>query len=163
MLKKLALAGALVIAMLAPAAAQAQSGMLSDWGVDDMRQALVAAGAKVTKNGAFTDGSPYLSAETAKGLKFIVYGTVCSGDAAKRCKGANMSASFTLASDAAVDARVKEIDRSAVSVRNGGDKSLSVSRYLIFDDGVARGNLKMNIVVFMNIAEEIWGGGGAAD
>jgi len=92
-------------------------------------------------------------------MKFVVYGTVCSG-APKRCKGANMTASFTLDSDAAVDAREKKIDRSAVGVRNAGDNSLEVSRYLIFDNGVTRGNVQTNIEVFIEVAEDIWNGGG---
>lgn len=159
MLKSIAALGALALAIVVPGSALAQSGLLTDWGAADMKTAIVAAGATVTKDGALNDGSPYISATTADGLKFIIYGTVCSA-APKRCKGANMTASFTLDSDAQVDARVKEIDRSAVGVRNAGDKSLEVSRYLIFDEGLTPGNLKTNIVVFMEVANEIWNGGG---
>jgi len=160
MLKSIIAAGALALMISAPGAALAQSGLLTDWGVADMKTAIVAAGATVTKDGALDDGAPYVSVTTANGLKFVIYGTVCSG-APKRCKGANMTSSFTLESDAAVDAREKEIDRSAVGVRNAGDKSLEVSRYLIFDEGLTRGNLKTNIVVFIDVAEEIWNGGGS--
>lgn len=160
MLKSIVTAGALALALSVPGAASAQSGLLSDWGVADMKQAITAAGATVTKEGALDNGAPYVGATSAGGMKFVVYGTVCTGTTTKRCKGANMSASFTLDSDAEVDAREKKIDRSAVSVRNAGENSLEVSRYLIFDDGVSRGNLKVNITVFMEVAEEIWNGGG---
>jgi hypothetical protein len=159
MLKSIVTAGALALALSVPGAASAQSGMLSDWGVADMKQAITAAGATVTKDGALDNGAPYVSGVTTSGMKFAIYGTVCSGTP-KRCKGANMSASFTLDSDAEVDAREKKIDRSAVGVRNAGDNSLEVSRYLIFDDGISRGNLKVNIEVFLEVAEEIWNGGG---
>lgn len=155
-----ATAGVLALALAMPGAALAQSTLLSDWAVPDMKAALTAAGATVTKDGVLADGAPYVGATTANGLKFVVYGTVCSGTP-KRCKGANLSTSFTLDSDAEVDAREKEIDRSAVNVRNGGDKSLEVSRYLIFDEGLTRGNLRTNIEVFIEIAEEIWNGGGS--
>ncbi|MDP1736910.1 MAG: hypothetical protein Q8L23_05660 [Caulobacter sp.] len=160
MLKKLATASALTLALSTPGAAFAQSGLLTDWGLTDMKQAVTAAGATVTKEGALSDGSPYVGATSAGGMKFVIYGTVCSGTTAKRCKGANMSAGFTLDSDAEVDAREKKIDRSAVGVRNGGDNSLDVSRYLIFDEGISRGNLRVNIEVFIDVAEEIWNGGG---
>lgn len=159
MLKSIVTAGALALALSVPGAASAQSGLLSDWGVADMKQAITAAGATVSKEGALDNGAPYVSGVTANGMKFAIYGTVCSGTP-KRCKGANMSASFTLDSDAEVDAREKKIDRSAVSVRNAGDNSLEVSRYMIFDDGISRGNLKVNIDVFIEVAEEIWNGGG---
>ncbi len=92
-------------------------------------------------------------------MKFVIYGTVCTGTPA-RCKGANMSASFTLDSDADVDAREKKIDRSAVGVRNAGDNSLEVSRYMIFDGGISRANLATNIEVFIEVSEDIWNGGG---
>lgn len=159
MLKSIVTAGALALALSVPGAASAQSGMLSDWGVADMKQAMTAAGATVTKEGALEGGAPYVSGTSAAGMKFLIYGTVCSGTP-NRCKGANMTASFTLDSDAEVDAREKKIDRSAVGVRNAGDNSLEVSRYLIFDDGISRSNLKVNIAVFIEVAEEIWNGGG---
>ena len=159
MLKSIVTAGALALALSVPGAAAAQSGTLSDWGVADMKQAMVAAGATVTKEGVLDGGAPYIGGTSADGMKFLIYGTVCSGTP-MRCKGANMTASFTLDSDAEVDAREKKIDRSAVSVRNAGENSLEVSRYLIFDDGITRGNLKVNISVFIEVAEEIWNGGG---
>lgn len=159
MLKSIVTVGALALALSVPGVAAAQSGTLSDWGVADMKQAMVAAGATVTKEGALEGGAPYVGGTSADGMKFLIYGTVCSGTPA-RCKGANMSASFTLDSDAEVDAREKKIDRSAVNVRNAGENSLEVSRYLIFDDGITRGNLKVNIAVFIEVAEEIWNGGG---
>lgn len=159
MLKTLAAAGALALALSIPGAASAQSGLLSDWAPSDMKQALTAAGATVTKEGVLDGGAPYVGATSANGMKFVVYGTVCSGTP-PRCKGANLSTSFTLASDAAVDEREKKVDRSAVGVRNGGDNALEVNRYLIFDDGISRGNLKVNVEVFIEVAEEIWNGGG---
>ena len=55
---------------------------------------------------------------------------------------------------------MKEIDRLAVAVRNGGDNSLDVSRYVIFDDGITRKNLEVNISVFIGLSYDIWNGGG---
>lgn len=163
MLKSFATMSVLALAIASPVSAFAQSGgLLTDWGPADMKAAIVAAGATVSKEGALGSGAPYVSGVSANGMKFAIYGTVCSGTP-QRCKGANMSASFTLDSDAAVDARVKEIDRSAVSVRNGGDKSLDVSRYMIFDNGITRANLATNIEVFVEVAEDIWNGGGKAE
>lgn len=159
MLKSLATVGALTLALAIPTGASAQSGLLSDWGLSDMKTALTAAGATITKEGTLDGGAPYVGANSANGMKFVIYGTVCTGTPA-RCKGANMSASFTLDSDADVDAREKKIDRSAVGVRNAGDNSLEVSRYMIFDGGISRANLATNIEVFIEVSEDIWNGGG---
>jgi len=158
MMKSLAVAGAFMIAAAATPAA-AQGNLLNDWGIDDMKQAFANVGVTVTDSGAHDSGALYVSGKTAEGMKFLAYGTVCSGTP-KRCKGLNLSAGFTLESDAEVDRREKEIDRMAVGVRNGGSNSLDVNRYIIFDDGITRKNLEMNISVFLGISEDIWSGGG---
>lgn len=159
MIKTFAIAGALALALTTPAAAQ--SGLLNDWNIADAKTALVASGATVLDSGTTTGATPalYVSAQAPDGMKFLVYGTVCSG-AQLRCKGMNLSAGFTLASDAEVNRRVAEIDRMAVGVRNGGNNSLTVNRYVIFDNGLTRANLQTNIEVFLAIASDIWNGGG---
>lgn len=156
MMKNLLLAGAACALFATPAAAQ---GLLSDWGIAEMKTAITAAGAKVTGSGTSDDGANYVNGQTDDGMKFLAYGTVCS-TGTKRCKGANLSAGFTQETDAEVDRRAKEIDRMAVGVRNGGDKSLDVNRYVIFDGGISPDNLKANIEVFIGIADDIWNGGG---
>lgn len=146
---------ALGLAFAGPANAQTY---LTDWSVAEMRAALTAANATVTGDGALSDGSPYVSAKSPGGLKFTVSGRVCEGPAsAKRCKGALLETRFTLDSDAQVEARLKQFDFAAVSITNGGEADLLVSRYLIFDHGLHRENLQINISVFTGIAEDIWG------
>lgn len=156
MFKKLAIAAALSTALATPAAAQ--SGLLNDWGLADGKAAITGAGATVTDSGT-TDGALYVSGKASTGMKFLAYGTVCSGTPL-RCKGMNLSAGFTQDSDAQVNARVREIDRMAVGARNGGDNSLDVNRYVIFDNGITPANLRTNVEVFLNIADDIWNGGG---
>jgi hypothetical protein len=158
MMKTLAVAGAFMMAAAATPAA-AQSNLLNDWGIDDVKQAFANLGVTVTDSGTEESGALYVYGKSAEGMKFLAYGTVCTGTP-KRCKGLNLSAGFTQDSNAEVDRRVKEIDRMAVSARNGGDNSLDINRYVIFDDGITRKNLEMNISVFIGISEDIWNGGG---
>ena len=158
MMKTLAVAGAFMLAAAATPAA-AQSNLLNDWGIDDVKQAFANLGVTVTDSGTEESGALYVYGKSAEGMKFLAYGTVCTGTP-KRCKGLNLSAGFTQDSNAEVDRRVKEIDRMAVSARNGGDNSLDINRYVIFDDGITRKNLEMNISVFIGISEDIWNGGG---
>ncbi|MFY8141270.1 MAG: hypothetical protein ACOVMO_11180 [Caulobacter sp.] len=157
-MKTLAVAGAFMMAAAATPAA-AQSNLLNDWGIDDVKQAFANLGVTVTDSGTEESGALYVYGKSAEGMKFLAYGTVCTGTP-KRCKGLNLSAGFTQDSNAEVDRRVKEIDRMAVSARNGGDNSLDINRYVIFDDGITRKNLEMNISVFIGISEDIWNGGG---
>jgi len=158
MMKTLAVAGAFMMAAAATPAA-AQGNLLNDWGIDDVKQAFANLGVTVTDSGTEESGALYVYGKSAEGMKFLAYGTVCTGTP-KRCKGLNLSAGFTQDSNAEVDRRVKEIDRMAVSARNGGDNSLDINRYVIFDDGITRKNLEMNISVFIGISEDIWNGGG---
>ena len=158
MMKTLAVAGAFMMAAAATPAA-AQGNLLNDWGIDDVKQAFANLGVTVTDSGTEESGALYVYGKSAEGMKFLAYGTVCTGTP-KRCKGLNLSAGFTKDSNAEVDRRVKEIDRMAVSARNGGDNSLDINRYVIFDDGITRKNLEMNISVFIGISEDIWNGGG---
>lgn len=157
MMKSMLAGGALAIAVSFAGAAQAQS-YIPDWGIADMRQAVIASGATVVREDNTKD--PYIAAKTAEGLKFTITGRVCEGaEGAKRCKGALLQTSFTLDSDAAVDAAVKkwEPQYAAVSISDEGSKTMMVSRYLIFDFGVHRDNVRLNLQVFTSIAEKIWG------
>ncbi len=151
------MAGVLALGLSFAGAANAQT-YLVDWGVADMRAALTAANATVTGDGALPNGNPYVSAKSPGGLKFTVSGRVCDGaTGAKRCKGALLETRFTLDSEAQVEARLKQFDFAAVSITNGGEGDLLVSRYLIFDHGLHRENLQINISVFTGVAEDIWG------
>lgn len=153
----MAAAGALALSLSFAGVANAQP-MLSDWGVADMRAALTAAGETVISDGKLDDGSPYISAKTPGGVKFKVSGRVCTGAvSAKRCKGALLETRFNLDSEAKVESWIKQLDYAAVSISNGGDTDLLVSRYLIFDHGIHPENLQINISVFTGVAEEIWG------
>lgn len=159
-MKKLALAvlAAATLTLGAAGHASAAPAMLSDWAPDDLKPILTEAGAKVTGEGKTDEGEPYISAESAKGLKFTVYGAACDVGPAKRCRGAEISTSYTLDSDAAVAAKVKSLDFVAVTIMDDGDKTLNVHRYLIFDYGISRENVKLNLTVFLSIAEQIWDG-----
>lgn len=157
MIRTMAAAGAVTLGLMLAAPAKAQT-YLSDWGVADMRAGLVAAGETVLSDGLLEDGNPYVSAKSPGGLKFTVSGRVCVGPAgAKRCKGALLETRFTLDSEAQVESWIKQLDFAAVSISHGGDGDLMVSRYLIFDHGIHRQNLEINISVFTGVAEEIWG------
>jgi hypothetical protein len=158
-MKKLALA-ALAAAALAFGASHAMAAptYMSDWSPDEMKALLTEVGAKVTDQGKTDEGEPYLNAVSSAGLKFTVYGAACDVGPTKRCRGAEISTTYTLDSDEAVAAKVKSLDYVAVTIMADGSKTLNVHRYLIFDYGIARENVKLNLTVFLQIAEKVWDG-----
>lgn len=151
-IKSMLTGGALAVSFAG--AAQAQS-YISDWGIADMRQAVVAAGATVTREDSTED--LYIDAKTAKGLEFTIIGNGCKGaDGSKRCTGAFLRTRFPMVSDAEVDVAVKKwAPYAVIAVRNDGSKGMLVTRYLIFDYGVHRDNLRLNLQVFIGRAEKI--------
>lgn len=150
------IAGAIAAVTLGLAgAARAQAAYLSDWSLAEMKSMVVASGSKVTSedNGA----TPYLLAETPDGMKFSITGNACEGAAGKaRCRGAYLQASFTMGSDAEVDAAVKRLAPEYWLAISNDDKALMVSRYLVFDYGVHRENVILNIKLFVEFSGEIW-------
>lgn len=152
-----ALAAALVAAVVSlPGAAAAQS-LLSSAAASDLSAAVVAAGAKVNKveNGE----EVFVEAEASNGMKFTVEGRACKGDKGKkRCDGVFLDASFDV-DKAKVEYTVKSVapKYAAIAVLADGDDGIRTTRYIILDHGVARDNLKVNIEVFVSIADKVWG------
>ncbi len=139
----------------------AHAALMSQWTAADMRAVLTEQGLEITEEGVDDDdGDPYLAAVTESGMKFTVYGAACKGEETARiCEGAQLSTSFTLDSMEAVTAKVKSLDYAAVSIFADKDEpDLRVTRYVIFDHGIERDNLKTNLDVFLSISEDIWEG-----
>lgn len=166
MSKGLSISTGAAIAMALSTAAAAQpspSPYLPSWGAEEMKAAINGSGSSVTRTDVTADGDPYIAAKSPSGVKYTVTGRLCdfanpAKTGPKRCRGAVLMTRFSLANDAAVDAAVKKWAReyAAVSISNGGDNNVLVMRYVIFDHGLHRDNLKVNISVFTGVAEEIW-------
>lgn len=156
-MKKMLAAAAVAIGLSFAAGGAAQAQNMSDWSSPQMRSVLTELGAKITYEGYDDDGAPLFNATSDKGLKFEVSGTVCSGQrAAARCKGAMLASDFVLDNENEARSKAEQVNTfAAVGVRLMG-KEFRVYRYLIFDDGVSRGNLKVNVSVFLGVAHQIW-------
>jgi hypothetical protein len=70
MIKSLAVAGALMMAAAATPAA-AQGSLLSDWGIEDAKQAFANIGVTVTDSGTEESGAIYVYGKSAEGMKFL--------------------------------------------------------------------------------------------
>lgn len=143
------------LALSAAGAAQAQSTYMKDWNLAEMKAILVAGGYTITSED--NTAEPFIAAKTAEGLKFSVTGNACEGAAgAKRCRGAYLQASFTMDTDAQVDAAVKRLGTKYWLALSNDEKALMVSRYVIFDYGIHKDNVLLNITLFTGLSEEIW-------
>lgn len=153
-LRVLALATLLLAGASAPARAD---DVLRDWGVDDMNKALAAIGATI-EPADVSDGAPVILARSRDGLNFAVFGMECAGQGrAARCRGAEFTATFTLESDQAVTDALGRINFAAVSYFRDGPKKLRVTRYMIFDEGITPGNLRVNAEVYVGLANRVRG------
>lgn len=138
----------------APASAQE---VMQTWSPSEMKSILASLDAKVTEEGKTEEGEPDLDVESSEGLKFHIYGAECEKiGGIDRCSGAEFAAIFNLEDQEDVDEALTKLDYAAVSYFDAEDGDLKVTRYLIFDKGVTRGNVEVNAKVFLNICHEIW-------
>jgi len=122
----------------------------------DMRQALEKLGSTITAEGA--DGDiRYFDAKSKDDLMFTVFGYECdTKEPTQRCSGAQLSVSFTPKDDDALAKGLDEIDYLAVDDRPSPRKNIRLTRYIIFDGGIAAENLRENILAFLSISQDVW-------
>lgn len=151
-----AMSFALLTGALLAGPAHAQDVMMKalDFGV--LREVTKELGITLSDEGVDDDGDYYFEMESESGLSFYLYGGGCSeGDPAQGCLGLNMIASFTLDDVADAHDVMDSISYAFMKIYLSGD-NIKASRYLIFDGGITRENMKENVSVFVQIADAIW-------
>lgn len=138
------------------APASAQEVMLS-WSPAEMKSILASLKAEVTGEDRTNEDNPNIEAKSANGLKFDIYGAECEKiGGVDRCRGLEFAAVFNLGDEEDVEEALSELDYAAVSIFDDGDGDLKLTRYLILDKGVTRGNLEVNLEVFLAISHKVW-------
>jgi len=146
---------ALSIALFA-SPAQAQDVVMKALDFGALKAVSTELGYKLADEGVDEDGDYYLELQSDSGLMFYLYGAGCSeDDAAKDCLGLNMIASFTLNDEADSHEVMDSVSYAFMKIYRSGD-DIKASRYLIFDGGITRENMKENVSVFVQIADSIW-------
>jgi hypothetical protein len=139
----------------APASAQS---MMKDFSFAEMRTALAGLNVTVTKeeqDGA--DGARYLTAKDKGGLVFFIYGQQCTDKTpTQRCRGAEIFATFDFDDADDIPDALEEIDYVAVDDDANDEDGVRMTRYLIFDEGITPGNLRVNLEVFLSITNKVW-------
>jgi hypothetical protein len=147
---------ALTALALAGAPAFGQTVMLN-FSFPEMRQQLTDLKSTVTSEGDNSEKIHFVEAKAESGLVYVIYGFECdSKEPTQRCRGAEIIASFALADKNDVDEATDLIDYAAVTDYKGSDGNLKLSRYVIFDNGITPGNLKVNLEVFLSISNKVW-------
>ncbi len=153
------LAGLFAIALAcvgAPALAQGGDRVMKALEFADLRLMAAELDFAVTDDGGNADGHYYLEIKSDSGLMFGIYGMSCSkDDPQKDCLGLNAVASFTLSADADVLKVMDSIDYAFMKVYRE-EREIKVSRYVIFDGGITRENVKQNVLIFEQLADKIW-------
>lgn len=112
------------------------------------------AGLSVAQVDKLDNGDPFLIVQAAGG-NFALYGAACAGTgAATRCKGVSLVAYVTYDSPAKAQAALARLDYPAVTATRDDHKTISLSRYVILDEGVSRKNLEANIQLFAAVLGE---------
>ncbi len=146
---------ALSLALLA-SPAQAQDVLMKALDFGELKAASAELGHTLADEGVDEDGDYYLEVQSESGLMFYLYGAGCSeDDPAKECLGLNMIASFTLNDEADVHEVMDSVSYAFMKIYRSGD-DVKASRYLIFDGGITRENMKENLSVFVQIADAVW-------
>ncbi len=158
------LAGIVVLAMATFASTGARaddSRLLKDFDVSDLMSALsdLEMIGKIQKT---KEGDEYVLAQASDGLYFYMMPLACEGSG---CFGLEVFASFYV--DQASFWKINEIDHrySFINVmRDREDPNVvMLQRYLVADHGLAFGNLKSNLDIFVNILRQfpsLWTGYG---
>jgi len=147
-------AGIVLAAALACAPAWAQP-LVSSWSAPEMRSLVGGmAGLTVAQVDKLDNGDPFLIVQSG-GANFALYGAACSGmGAATRCKGVSLVAFVTYDTPAKAQAALTRLDYPAVKATRDDPRTVSLSRYVILDEGVSRKNLEANIQLFVAILGE---------
>ncbi|MDB5469955.1 MAG: hypothetical protein JWR84_1515 [Caulobacter sp.] len=161
------LAGVLLIGMLAAgpapaatppksvAAAPAPIPLLSSWTPAQMKALAQGMGLTVVQDAKLDNGDPVLAVRSVNGAAFVIQGAAC--DAAARCRGATLMAFVTYDTPLKAQEALKRLDFAAVQVRADEPKVLTLSRYIVFDGGVHRDNLRANVELFLAVVEQARG------
>lgn len=158
-MKRWLVAAAAALSMvLAGAPARATEANMTDWSVGELKTILIDNGSRIVADGVGTDGLPYVTADSPSGLRYKVFGSICTGNGkAQRCRGAQFIAVFDLKSKTAAT-RIKDFSSAFAVIDVADPGTIRVVRYLIFDGGVARANVMVNLEVFLDVANQVWTG-----
>ncbi len=97
------------------------------------------------------DGKPYLLAESYEGYKFLMQIKAC--EAEDNCLGLDVFSSFEFQP---TPAQLSDLNEkfSYMKFYTTDDGELVLQKYLTADYGIARGNVRINIVTFMDIIDQ---------
>lgn len=151
-----AIASAALSLALFASPAQAQDVVMKALDFGELKAVSSELGYTLADEGVDEDGDYYLEVQSDSGLMFYLYGAGCAeDDPAKGCLGLNMIASFTLNDEADAHEVMDSVSYAFMKIYRSGD-DIKASRYLIFDGGITRENMKENVSVFVQIADAIW-------
>lgn len=128
--------------------------LLTGWTAPQMRSLAQDMGLTVVQEARLDNGDPVLALRSAAGAAFVVQGAACD---ATRCRGATLMAFVTYETPAKAQEALKRLDFAAVQVRADEPRVLSLSRYIVFDGGIARPNLSANVELFLAVVEQARG------
>jgi hypothetical protein len=129
--------------------------LVASWSAPEMKSMLVDMGLSVTRQTRLDNGDPLLAVRAADGAGFVVQGAACSGvgtDA--RCLGASLTAFVSYDSPAKTQAALERLTYPVVTVTAEDDRTVTINRYIVFDQGIHRRNFEANVRLFLAVLGE---------
>lgn len=128
--------------------------LVSSWTPAEMRTLAQGMGLTVTQEARLDNGDPALAVRAATGTAFVIQGAACDK---VRCRGAILTAFVTYETPLKAQEALKRLDFAAVQARADEPKVLTLSRYVMFDGGIHRDNLRANVELFLAVVEQARG------
>ncbi|MBI1406422.1 MAG: hypothetical protein GC145_09885 [Caulobacter sp.] len=129
--------------------------LIASWTSAEMKAVVTGMGLTVTRETRLDNGDPMLVVKGPSGASFVIQGAACTGiGPAMRCQGADIIALVRYETPAKTQAAIERISYPVVNVAVDEGNTVSISRYIIFDEGIHRRNLEANLKVFLAILDE---------
>ncbi|MBX3480313.1 MAG: hypothetical protein KF842_07925 [Caulobacter sp.] len=139
----------------APATPAPAPTLIASWTSAEMKAVVTGMGLTVTRETRLDNGDPMLVVKGPSGASFVIQGAACTGiGPAMRCQGADLIALVRYETPAKTQAAIERISYPVVNVAVDEGNTVSISRYIIFDEGIHRRNLEANLKVFLAILDE---------
>lgn len=129
--------------------------IVGNWSAPEMRVMLSDMGLTITRQTWLDNGDPLFAVRAADGASFVVQGAACSGVGSNaRCLGASLTAFVSYDSAGKTETALGRLTYPVVSVSVDDDRTLTLNRYIVFDQGIHRRNFEANVRLFLAVLGE---------
>jgi len=143
---------ALLVTVFAAGEASAQDRIVRAVFQQELNELATSQGHTIVETA--TSGDPSVTARTADGLVFLLFGTACNTEGVAGCQGVMMQVRYDIDERVTFE-RVNDANFRYAAVATFWDvneRIVGFTRYVVLDDGVTVRNLQQNLGVLLSVA-----------